>query len=66
MWVHKKSGGTYEAVSMNGLMQVDQVWVEAVIYNGVSTPSRKTFVRSKEDFLEKFVEVKQPYTGVRG
>lgn len=65
MWIHNKSGNTYEVISWAARMQVDGVWIDSVVYKGVTVQSELIFTRSKEDFLEKFVKINMTYTGVR-
>jgi hypothetical protein len=52
--MHNKSGIKY-IVLHNPLLKINGVWVEAVHYKTLDI-SGQTYVREKQDFLDKFTE----------
>lgn len=58
-WRHIGKGGTYYVLRSgpNILVQVNDVWKEAVIYASTDITVGKEFIRDKEDFLLKFEKI---------
>ena len=51
-YIHYKNGLTYIPIDKCKIQEND-IWVEAVLYK---TQSQELFVRSKKEFIEKFVK----------
>lgn len=64
-YLHLKSGVTYTILSKASKVQINDEWHDAVIYYNRQDP-KLNFVRTLEEFHEKFREIKTPYTGKRG
>lgn len=60
VYVHYKNHKAYEKVPGEHLIQIDDEWVPAVVYQVVDEPKLR-FVRSLEEFSEKFIETEIPY-----
>lgn len=56
MHIHKKSGKSYKVLSRDAMVQINNVWVHAVIYVSATDANLPTFIRDAKDFDEKFVE----------
>lgn len=57
MWKHKNTGRLYNVIDFDSKLKIDGVWHKAVIYKYVDEVVDQTYVRPKENFLEKFEEV---------
>ncbi len=51
-YIHYKNGLAYIPIE-NCKIQEDDIWVEAILYK---TQSQELFVRSKKEFIEKFIK----------
>lgn len=56
MFIHKKSGRAYKVRERKALVQINNVWVDAVIYVSAVDANLPVFIREAKDFDEKFVE----------
>lgn len=57
--VHYKNHKAYQIVSSEVMIQENDVWVPAILYKPMED-LQKSFVRSKTEFNEKFMEVTVP------
>lgn len=57
MWQHKNTGRLYNIIDFDSKVKIDGVWYEAVIYKYVDEVVDQTYVRPKNNFLEKFKEI---------
>ena len=53
---HIKTGGVYTIVNPSCKIQIEGVWVEAIVY---ADEHNMWYVRTKEEFNEKFVRVSE-------
>jgi len=51
-YIHYKNGLTYIPIDICKIQEND-IWIEAILYK---TQSQELFVRSKKEFIEKFVK----------
>lgn len=58
MWKHNNTGRLYNIIDFDSKVKIDGEWYPAVIYKYVNEVVDQTYVRPKENFLEKFTEVK--------
>lgn len=59
IYVHYKNHKPYQKCSQGTMIQINDEWVPAVLYYSMEEPD-KYFVRSLEEFEEKFMEVNVP------
>lgn len=59
VWIHNKTGNEYYVLFGDALNCTNgQVETEYVVYKKVSDNAVETFIREREEFLEKFTEKK--------
>ena len=57
-YTHYKKGEKYAILSERTFIQEDGVWVPAILYTALADTT-KSFVRSREEFFEKFSEIRE-------
>lgn len=59
VYVHQGNHKAYQKCGQSTMIQIDNLWVPAVLYYSMEEP-QKYFVRSQEEFEEKFMMVEIP------
>lgn len=57
-YTHYSKGGKYAILSERTFIQDDGVWIPAILYTSLADTT-KSFVRSREEFFEKFSEIRE-------
>ncbi len=56
LWDHERTGNTFEILNVNMKVKApgDANWHSAVSYSAVDDPSEEVYVRTQDDFRQKF------------